>query len=218
MATISSNTGIANLAISHLGIGKEIENLDSDKSQEANAIRRYYDTALEMALQDYPWPFARRFQTLSLVSENPTTEWVYAYRYPSDCLDLRRLLSGIRNDTRQSRVEYWIVSDSGGKLIYTDLKNAIAEYTYKVESPEYYPSDFILSFSYQLAMLAASRLTAGDPFNLIEKVSKLYEMHMSRARRRNQNEEQRAELPNSEFIRSREGYGIFDLDEDKDYF
>ena len=77
----SSKTEIANLAISHLGIGKTIANLELEKSQEAIACRRFYDTVRDSSLRDFPWPFAGKIQALALVSN----EWLYAYQYPSDC-------------------------------------------------------------------------------------------------------------------------------------
>ena len=89
----SSTTEIANLALGHLGIGKDIANLDTESSQEAKAMRRYYDICRRTVLQEFTWPFATKFVTLGLVEEDPTDaeEWAFSYRYPADCLFLRRL-------------------------------------------------------------------------------------------------------------------------------
>lgn len=201
---MASKVGIVNEALSHLGISKEIANLDTEASQEAATARRFYDVALKGTLRAFNWPFATRFATLALVESDPTEEWNYSYRYPTDCLKVRRILSGTRNDTRQSRVPYIIASDSQGKLIFTDEENAQIEYTLLAEDPQFYPDDFELAFSYYLAHLMAARVTGGDQFKLGDKAARLFLLEISRAQSAAANEQQDEEIPDSEFIRERE--------------
>lgn len=201
---MSSKTEICNLALSHLGVGKEIAILESERSQEASACRRFYDTALDATLRDYPWAFATKIVALGLIEEDPNDEWLYSYRYPTDCVFIKRILSGIKNDTRQTRINYRILSDSAGRIIYTDQENAEAEYSYRVTDTSLYPSDFIMALSYRLAHYIAPRVTAGDPYKLKREVMELYLLEIGRAKSNNNNEEQDAEDPESEFIRVRE--------------
>lgn len=201
---MASDTEICNLALSHLGVGKEIASLETEKSQEASACRRFYDIALDATLRDYPWNFATKIEALGLVEEEPNDEWLYSYRYPTDCLFIKRILSGIKNDTRQSRINYRVVSDSAGQLIYSDHENAEIEYTYRVTDSNIYPSDFTMALSYRLAHYIAPRVTAGDPFKLKAEVMHLYVLELSKARSNNSNEEQDAEDAESEFIRARD--------------
>lgn len=200
---MATQVGICNLALSHLGISKEIGNLETDRSEERAACWRYYDEALKNMLRDYPWPFTTAIATLALVTTNPNTEWSYSYRYPIDCLSVRRVLSGIRNDTRQSKVSYKIAQDSGGRLIFTDQENAEIEYTINADNPEFYPPDFTLAFSFYLAFLIAPRVTGGDQFKLGERAIKAYIMELSKAVSRGTNEEQNEEPVEAEFIRAR---------------
>jgi len=202
---MSSNTEICNIALSHLGVGKEISNLETEQSQGASACRRFYDTALEEVLRDFKWAFATKIEALALIESTPNEEWDYSYRYPTNCIAVRRILSGFRNDTRQSRVPYKIAFDDSGRIIYSDEQDAKIEYTFRVEDPQYYPSDFIMAFSYRLATLLAPRLTGGDPFALMEKTQKLYDMHIFKAAKNSFNEEQPDEEVESEFVRTREG-------------
>jgi hypothetical protein len=199
-----SDTEIANLAISHLGVAKEIADLETEDSEEANTCRRFYTTALEATLRDLPWPFATKFIALALVEEDPTDEWDYSYRYPADCLKVRRILSGIRNDTRQSRAPYKISQDGSGRLILTDQQNAEIEYTVNETDEQKYPADFVLAFSFRLAMYAAARLTAGDPFKLKLEMEKSYRKELVMAGASAFTEEQIDEEPDSEYIRERE--------------
>lgn len=210
MAT--SKTVIANLALSHLGIGKEIANLDTENSNEANAARRFYEEARNKALEDFDWPFATKFADLTLVEQNPNEDWGYSYRYPSDCLKVRRVRSGLRTDNRQSRIPYRIGKDDSGKIIFTDLDSAKIEYTERVETVELYPASFVMALSYLLAMYIAPRVTGGDPFGLGNKAIELYTQELSNARSNALNEEQPDHPTESELVRVREGV----VSDDKD--
>lgn len=207
MAT--SKTEIANLALSHLGVGKEIANLDTENSQEAATMRRFYETCRLAMMRDFPWPFATKFAVLGLVASPPTEieeEWLFSYRYPSDCLKMRRIVSGVSVglETRQSRVLYQLGNDTTGELIYTNKEHAKAEYTLDIKTVERYSDDFVLAFSLRLASYGTTRLTKGDPFGLSNKLLALYQTHIDMAQASSVNEQQPPEDPQSEFIRARE--------------
>jgi len=199
-----SDTEIANLAIRHLGTGKEISNLTTGNSQEAGAMRRYFETARNQAFGAFPWPFATKFVTLALIATDPTTEWGFSYGYPSDAQRLIRICSGIRNDSHQSRVRYRIVHGAAAREIYTDEENAVAEFILRVTDTQRFPDDFIMAFSFKLAFLAAPSLTAGDPFKLQERMDFYYQREISKARADAANEEVPDETVESEFVRVRE--------------
>jgi len=201
---MASTTEIANLVLNHCAVGKTISNLETEQSEAARAIRRVYDIALDVTLRDFAWPFATKIAALALVAEEPNTEWGYSYRYPSDCLEMRRILSGVRNDTRQSRAPYKIAQDSAGLLIFTDEEDAQAEYTVRMTDPQRYPADFTLALSFYIAAIAAPTLTAGDQFKLGDRAGKMYAFEIARATTRGFNEEQPEELPEAEAIRARE--------------
>jgi len=199
----SSLTEIANLAISHLGTGKEIASL-TENSEEASVCNRFIDHARRSTLRDSNWPFATVFLAAGLVESEPTNEWNYSYRYPADCLRLRRVLSGIRNDTHQSRVPFRMTRDATGLLIYSDQENACFEYTINETDVSRFSPDFDMALSYRLAMYIAPRLTKGDPFAMKKELGKLYLMEIDTARSNAFNEQQPDILPESEFIRGRE--------------
>jgi len=201
---MSSKTFVSNLALSHLGIGSEIQSFTSDSSKEAKACRQFFDIALDEMLRDFVWPFCTKVATLALVEENPTSEYRYAYSYPVDCLDIRKILSGIRNDTRQSRVHYRVVAGSSGNLIYTDAELAEIEYTSKVgQDPARWFPDFTMAFSYRLAAYIAPRVTAGDPFKVGQTTMQMFQLSIKKAAANARNEEQAEQQPDSEFINAR---------------
>lgn len=206
---MASKTEICNLAISHIGIGKEISNLDTDSSEEAKACRRYYETAKKITLADVDWSFATKFATLNLIETTPTDEWDYSYRYPSDCLSLRRIKSGIRSDNQDSRIPFKIVSDATGLLIYSDQPEAAVEYTYNVTSAALFTEEFKLALSFRLAEFIAARLTGGDPFKIKQEMMQQYNMEIGKAIKKNNNEEVGDQMPESEFIRVRGTYAQY---------
>lgn len=197
-------TEIANLSLSHIGIGREIADLDTENSEEAQACRRFYPTTLETVLRDFPYPFANTFAEGQLVEEDPNTEWGYSYRYPSGCIKLIRILSGLRNDNRQSRVPYKIGRDSVGRLIYTDMENACFEYTHFEEDTSKFTPDAVMAFSFRLAAYIAPRLTGGDPFKMGDRAIKYYMMEVQVARANAVNEQQDEEKPQAEWLRARD--------------
>jgi hypothetical protein len=205
---MATKTEIANLALSHLGIGKEIADLDNEKSQEAVTMRRFYEQTRDAVLRDFPWPFATRFAALALVADPPTEteEWAFSYRYPTDCLMMRRIQIGsARVDTNQSRIVFKTGRDDQGQLIYTDEEEAKIEYTFREEDPQRYPADFQLAFSLRLAHYAAPRLTGGDPFKLGLRAVQLYIQEISMAQASASNESVPDQVPDAETIRAREG-------------
>ena len=199
---MSSSTEICNMALSHLGIGREIASFD-EKSQEAAACRRFYETARQATLRDFPWPFATRYQTLALIKANPTIEWGFAYAYPSDCAKLMRIVSGNRNDTSATRVVYEVASFPEGRAILTDQATAQAQYTADISDTNLFQQDFVIALSYRLAALMAPRLTGGDAFKLGQAAFNSYLFAISRAEASAMNEIQQDLPPDSEFILAR---------------
>jgi hypothetical protein len=200
---MASDTEICNLALTHIGVGAEIANLATDKGQEAQACRRVYDTCLKKALRDFEWPFASKVLALALVTADPTSEWSFSYQYPTDCLHFRKILSGKRNDSRQSRIPYKFSYGDSGQVIFTDKSNAEGEYTVYVSDPARFPPDFQMALSLLIGAYISPRLTKGDPFKVGDRCLKLYEYEISRAKATAVNEEQGEEEPDSEFIRGR---------------
>jgi hypothetical protein len=200
----SSDTEICNLALGHLGVLTTIADLTTEQSAEAKICRRFYENTRDSVLRDFNWPFATKIDALALVESDPNDEWDYSYRYPSDCINMRRILSGIRNESPDQRIPYKIGRDNSGRLIFTDQDDAQIEYTMRVETIEEYPPDFVYALSYHLAMYIGPHVTKGDPFKIIDRCERMYSWLMTKAQAQAANEEQPDVLPESEFIRARE--------------
>lgn len=201
---MASTTEICNFALSHLGIGKRISNVETDVTAEAKVCRIFFEPSRDKVLRDFPWPFATKILALGEIEESPNDEWGFSYRYPSDCLAFRRILSGTRNDTRQSQIPYRIAQDAAGKIIFTDREEAQGEYTVRTEDPAIYPPDFVLALSFLIAAYIAPAISAGDPFKLGARAAQFYEYEIDKAKANAANEVQPEEDVQSEFVRGRE--------------
>jgi hypothetical protein len=200
---MASKTAIANMALSHLGVSTQISDVDTERSQEANTIRAFWDVTLDYVLRAVNWRFATKIATLGLVEEDPDDEWSFSYRMPSDAVKFRKIQSGIRIETADERVPFRIVGDDTAGLIYTDMEDAIGEYTRRVTNPELYPADFALALSYKLASLSAASLTGGDPYRKGNDAEQKYVVEETRAAATGFNEEQQDPEPENEYTASR---------------
>jgi hypothetical protein len=223
------STDVANLAISHCGVSKQIGNVVTERSLAAQMCRTFIDIARQYTLRQATWSFAQKQIGPTVVATSPTPEWQFAYQYPSDALRISRFMSWrLRNDTRQSRVEYKVMqpvdvslstltpkptsySQTTGLWIYTDwpgptnLLPAIIEYVYDNKNVAQWTPDFIIALSYRLASLIVPTLTSGDPYGYKKGIDEQYMKEIAKAEAFNLNEDQRPEEPQSEFIRGRDG-------------
>ena len=199
----STKLDICNLALVHLGIGKLVTDFDNDRTTEAITLRAVYDIVRDQVLSDFNWPFATKIQALTLIEEDPVDEWRYSYEYPHDCLRLRRLVGSGRVPTRDTVEPHRVVHGPTGKAIYTDLVDAIAEFTLDVNSESRFTSDFVMAFSLKLATIMAPRITAGDNSAMVTRLFQNYAYELSRAQANASNEGGLDIEPDAEYIRAR---------------
>lgn len=200
---MTSHVEIANMALTHLGNTVEIANF-TERTPEAKALNRVYETARKKSLRDFKWPFATVIgEDLGLVETAPNIEWAFSYRYPSDCFFFRRILSGTRNEPPDAKVPYRIGRDGTGLLLFTDMSDASAEYTINANDPAKYPEDFALALSYLVAFFAAPRITRGDPFKLRQSLYQLYQSEINNSNANARNEENLDMPPVDDFTRAR---------------
>ena len=81
-----TDTGIANMALSHVGAESDIESL-TEKTAEAIQCNLWYNFSRQQILEIYDWSFARRRLGLAphddTISETSTDPWagVWSFRY-----------------------------------------------------------------------------------------------------------------------------------------
>lgn len=200
----SSETEIANMALAHLAQGKAISSL-TERSAEAELCALFIPTTRRQTLRDFPWAFAKRKGALGLISQNTGTydEFGYTYSFPAGSVKFRRILSGQRRDSRQTRVAFELRDTDSGTVIDTDMVNAYGEWTRDVTELERMPDDFKMAWSLRLASAVAPRLSGGDPFKMGDRAMELYMRELAKARANAANEEVPDDEPVSEFEAAR---------------
>lgn len=191
--------GIWNNALAHIGV-KSFVQVEDEKSAEAGVLRVVWDSALEYVLGDHPWPFATAYATLGLVEQNPNTDWLFSYRYPTGCVHARRIVAGDgRNSTKPP--PFRIGQDDAGRLIYTDQDSAVLEYTKLVTSCDHFDPKFAEALEWYLASRIATPLSRIE--GMAAKAEKMYEIMMVRAAAKSRNESQQDDAPDAEWVRER---------------
>lgn len=203
-----SQTSICNKALHFIGIGEEIASI-TERSPEAEACLLFYEEALEEVLREFPWPFATRYVALSTTNTTSggnlveyNDEFFYAYRYPTDCVYARRIMSGQVPDDASTLVRFKIASDTTGKLILSNTDEATLEYTARVTDASMFSVDFAMAVSWRLAGLIAPRL-AEDPIKAGQVALQGYRMSLAKARSVAASEESEGTPPKSSFERAR---------------
>lgn len=194
---------IFNMALAHAGSSKFVASIN-ELSTEARLCRTFYDVARQTSLSEGYWPFSTKYVDLGEVAENPNEEWSYSYRYPTEALVIRRIRSGLRSDSAQSRIPYREANDATGRLIYTDVEDATAEIAEDIDDEALFTIGFANALSYRLAAYIIPALTSGDPFKLRDAALQLYARELSAASASAQNAEHLGLPVESEFIRVRE--------------
>ncbi len=191
------------MALGHLGSSATISSA-TEQSAEARACNTFWDTALKATIRDFKPSEVRAIKALSLVEEDPNDEWGFSYDYPSDVAIIHRILSGTRNDSRDSRVPYQVMINTAGRqLIFCDVDEAEIECTLNPSNIATLPADFILGLSLRLAAYIAPSVTKGDPFKLGQRALQLYAIEMKNAAVNSRNQNQPDREPESDHVRSR---------------
>lgn len=202
---MATKTEMANMALSHLGIGIEIANLDTDASADAQTMRRYFDVAFNTFQRDFPTALETKQATLGLVTEDPNDVWGYEYTYPADCQFAGEIVSNMGRDREDGKIPYRITRGTSSRVIWTNCKDAVLEYQIVETDTGRVISDMELAFTYLLAYLAAPRTTGGDPFKLKAENQADYELAKTEYQANSLNEQQELPEPISEFIAVRDG-------------
>jgi hypothetical protein len=197
---MSTSATICNIALGHIGVTRLISAL-TQTTTEAVQCNLYFETARDAVLADYTWPFATAYSALGLVAEDPSDDWLYAYRYPSDCIRVRRIVTGMgRADMNPPA--FAIGQDAQGRLIYSSHPDATIEYTARVSDPSRFDALFSEALSWRMAAFLAPSL--GRVQGAQNTALQMYERTIGKARSTAANEAQQQPQAESEFVRARD--------------
>lgn len=85
-----SQLDICNQALAEI-FSASIASMD-ERSVEAQACSRFYDSSLQEMLEGHPWSFANKRVTLAAIANDRPLEWAFAYSLPTDCAKPLRIV------------------------------------------------------------------------------------------------------------------------------
>lgn len=181
-----SAVDICNLALTRLG-ASSISSLD-ETSTEAVKAKAVYDHVREATLRALPWGWATRTRALAQTAQT-VPPWAFAYAYPSDCLEARRLVDPTSRNrhppfTRAS-------GGDGARLICTDLPRAVLVYTATITDLSVADPLFRDAMAWRLAAELAWPLT--NSTDRANSTVKMYQTAIAQAAVANGNEAQAPE-------------------------
>jgi len=159
---LTSQTEIINLALGHIG-QKPVMDI-TEKSSQADAALKIWNSCLKETLQNHDWTFATIVQTLDLHAtyDPEPAGYLFAYTYPSNCLALWHVFNSETIDkTLGERYRVLYDPTTKVKVILTDCELAYGEYTFYVDDTSLFDSFFVTALSHRLASDLAIKLN-GD--------------------------------------------------------
>lgn len=150
----------ANNALRLIGIGQKIASLN-DNNHRAEACNDAYPEAVDLVLSQFNWPFTSQRIALGLVEEEPNDDWAFSYRYPIDCVVIRRIASSAGLPDYVP-TPFTLGQDVTGRLIYTDMEDAIVEYSGTMDDPGEWPTCLADAVSGELAERIAPIFKVGN--------------------------------------------------------
>lgn len=207
-------TAICNLALFRLGITQGIADI-SDNKTYGRACFAVYEQSVRAMLKERPWPFAVRQVDLALVGENLRADWFYTYRYPTDYLTVNRVVPVVTSSsgtpviyqTSDRRLEpqtypFAIGSDASGRLIHTDVDDALAIGTVYISDTSLYDAMFASALAWRMAKEMAIPLTKNP--QMYANAVQMYDQEVSEAFATGMNEEKPREPRDADMIRARD--------------
>jgi len=199
---------IYNLALSALQLSKEVSDVTTDQSNEVRVLNTNWNVAFESTLQDMDLDSTASIVTLELIANLSTDDsypWGYVYKYPSECIYFRRIVSGVKLDDYATHIPKSTGMYGDQKGIFTDESSAEAEIISKNVSLTTLSGMGALAIAYKLAYLSAPLITGKGSKNLRSEIMGLYVDAKSEAIETDKNENHYYEdsYKRSEWVRER---------------
>ncbi len=179
---------IFELAIGALLLQRRVVNADTDTTNECVVLRNWYDVALQTTLEDLDLDSTKETVALELIEADPNDEWLYAYKYPTNCAFLRRIVSGQRVDNRASHIPKIVEMYNGEKAIFCDTEQASAEIIVNDFPLSALSGHAGLCLAYNLASMAAPLITGKGAKRLLDELEKKYIVKKGQAQAHDQRE------------------------------
>lgn len=196
---------LCSMAAAHCGVNEIIDDVDNDNTNLAIQCRLFFDHIVQLLHGICEWDFAMVEAPLVPVDYTQTNNlWAYAYKYPTDCvLALRIQNPAVRTPGEDQQVPFKVKNLAGGygKVILTDMEDAILEYNTLVTNPDLWNAQFAQAVSLGVANHICMPLRV-DPA-IVKLVQSNFAGWLAEAVNTKQREQTDDSDPDSEFITTR---------------
>ena len=200
---------ICTLALNRVGEKQPLGSL-KDATNAGRLCRLVYPLARDGALEEFPWPFARRRAALALLADDEddaeareNTGYAYVYALPSDCLVPRYLETGLLNPAEDQKIPFELEDDADQStgVLLTNQEDAELVYTWRVTET----AKFTPLFADALAWRVAYELCFSLPVKpaVGERAMQMYQMKVAEAAASTQRHAQLAPKPKPLSVRAR---------------
>lgn len=190
---MSSLADIFTLSLGVIGISETVDDPTAN-THTVKTLKKFWPTARDLTLRDFPWACARKSAALSLQSQT-VPGWQYTYNYPNDCLFALAVMpeSGLR--TRGVWFDCWdrhtqlrpqrypfdrmLRADNAGQVIVTDLPQAYLMYIAQVLNPVVFDIGLVMTSAAKLGSLAGATLKVEPDF--VRLAEQRYETERAKA-------------------------------------
>jgi len=196
---------VCNIALSYLGVRERIVSLDPPaKSQEQQILSLFYERVYRRTLGQYPWKFATKRKLLTLIEDDPNSEWSYRYAVPSDLECAQYIEGSARNLPTELLIKWQMEGSESGeaRTLMTDQEDPVLVYTTRDANPVIWPEYFTNLLAWNLAATVAMSITAKpDVANMAANAARIALLD---SRTSALNEGQKDDALESEFVRARD--------------
>lgn len=185
-----SKAKIFNLTLGALLLSRTINDPDTDESNENKVLLRHWDVAFRKTLADLDLESTSTTATLELLTDDTDVipfGWLYAYKYPSDCMFMRRIDSESKIDNRTTsvpkQVKILTVDEQTLKVILTDQYQAAIDYISRDVPLNTMSAPVGMCIAYNLAELCATLIVGKGAAKLKEENRAKYVIAKAEAKR-----------------------------------
>ena len=194
-----SEVHVCNLALSRIGIGRQLTDTGAehpanaiagvtDDTPEAQACKLWYEVSRDAVLAELPWPFARGFVTVPsyTVASPPAPwadEWPAAYTYPTESIiSIRRIVTGsFEEDPNPPRFVRRFYNDETVLLSDYFAESLVLEFTRKLTDLSLWPALAVSMLAWRVAADVAIPLNASEQMRSLAMAMYLRELEQAAA-------------------------------------
>jgi len=192
-------TQICNLALSKLGPGGGyLTDLDTDDTEQAEALRRVYVACRDEVLEAHTWRFAQKRAALDANDDEP--EWGYAVQYelPEDCLRVLAI-EGLVLPNPTGAAAYVVE----GAMLLTDIEEPLnIRYLAQITDTTLFSPTFVAALAARIADEVCEVITKSTTRR--ERLQIEYRARLMQARRSDQMGRAPQPVPDGSWVDSRQ--------------